>query len=130
MKPTILTLLLPALALTAIGCGDKEEDGISPLEICDDGIDNDGNGVADCADSVCAQDEACGGSGDDGGSGSGSGDDGGSGSGDDGSEDWPELVINEFMASNATTIEEFWEKAEFVRVTPVGLRENLPHATI
>jgi IMP dehydrogenase len=32
--------------------------------------------------------------------------------------------------SNATTIPEFWEKAEFVRVTPVGLRENLPHATL
>lgn len=32
--------------------------------------------------------------------------------------------------SNATTIPEFWEKAEFVRVTPTGLRENLPHATL
>lgn len=32
--------------------------------------------------------------------------------------------------SNARTIPEFWEKAEFVRVTPVGLRENLPHATL
>ena len=31
--------------------------------------------------------------------------------------------------SNARTIPEFWEKAEFVRVTPVGLRENKPHAT-
>ncbi|MFN3217299.1 MAG: IMP dehydrogenase [Acidimicrobiales bacterium] len=32
--------------------------------------------------------------------------------------------------SNARTIPEFWEKAEFVRVTAVGLRENLPHATL
>jgi len=32
--------------------------------------------------------------------------------------------------SNARTIPEFWEKAEFVRVTPTGLRENLPHATL
>jgi IMP dehydrogenase/GMP reductase len=32
--------------------------------------------------------------------------------------------------SNARTIPEFWEKAEFVRVTPVGLRENQPHATL
>jgi len=32
--------------------------------------------------------------------------------------------------SNARTIAEFWEKAEFVRITPVGLRENLPHATL
>lgn len=32
--------------------------------------------------------------------------------------------------SNATSIEEFWDKAEFIRVTPLGLRENLPHATL
>ena len=32
--------------------------------------------------------------------------------------------------SDARTIAEFWENAEFVRVTPVGLRENLPHATL
>ena len=31
--------------------------------------------------------------------------------------------------SNAKTIPEFWEKAEFVQVTALGLRENLPHAT-
>lgn len=30
--------------------------------------------------------------------------------------------------SNARSIPEFWEKAEFVRVTPVGLRENQAHA--
>jgi IMP dehydrogenase len=32
--------------------------------------------------------------------------------------------------SNATSITEFWDKAEFIRVTPLGLRENLPHATL
>lgn len=32
--------------------------------------------------------------------------------------------------SDARTIPEFWENAEFVRVTPVGLRENHPHATL
>ncbi|MEZ5340580.1 MAG: IMP dehydrogenase [Acidimicrobiales bacterium] len=31
--------------------------------------------------------------------------------------------------SDARTIEEFWEKAEFIRVTPIGVRENSPHAT-
>ncbi len=31
--------------------------------------------------------------------------------------------------SNARTIEEFWDKAEFIRVTPIGVRENTPHAT-
>ena len=32
--------------------------------------------------------------------------------------------------SDARTIEEFWAKAEFVRVTPNGVRENSPHATL
>ncbi len=32
--------------------------------------------------------------------------------------------------SDARTIPQFWANAEFVRVTPVGLRENLPHATL
>ena len=31
--------------------------------------------------------------------------------------------------SNATTVEEFWAKAEFIRVTPLGYRESTPHAT-
>ncbi len=31
--------------------------------------------------------------------------------------------------SNASTIDEFQRVAEFVRVTPLGLRENTPHAT-
>ncbi len=30
-----------------------------PAEICDDGIDNDGDGYKDCADSDCAKDAAC-----------------------------------------------------------------------
>jgi hypothetical protein len=29
------------------------------LEVCDDGIDNDGDGAADCDDSDCASDAAC-----------------------------------------------------------------------
>lgn len=32
--------------------------------------------------------------------------------------------------SNARTIPQFWEKADFIRITPTGLRENLPHATL
>lgn len=32
--------------------------------------------------------------------------------------------------SDATSIEEFWAKAEFVRVTSNGVRENQPHATL
>ncbi|MEZ4241732.1 MAG: M4 family metallopeptidase [Myxococcota bacterium] len=30
-----------------------------PVEVCDDGIDNDGDGAVDCADSDCATDPAC-----------------------------------------------------------------------
>ena len=30
--------------------------------------------------------------------------------------------------SDARTITDFWERAEFVRVTPAGLTENHPHA--
>ncbi len=32
--------------------------------------------------------------------------------------------------SDATSIEEFWEKAEFIQVTANGVRENRPHATL
>ncbi len=32
--------------------------------------------------------------------------------------------------SDARTIPELWANAEFVRVTPAGLRENLPHSTL
>ncbi len=32
--------------------------------------------------------------------------------------------------SDARTIEEFWAKAEFIRVTANGVRENQPHATV
>ena len=31
--------------------------------------------------------------------------------------------------SDARSIAEFWANAEFIRVTPLGLRENTPHAT-
>lgn len=36
-------------------CDDKD----LVTEICGDGVDNDGNGLADCADSACASDESC-----------------------------------------------------------------------
>lgn len=32
--------------------------------------------------------------------------------------------------SDASTIEEFWRKAEFIQVTANGVRENQPHATV
>ncbi len=33
--------------------------GEVPAEVCDDGLDNDGNGAIDCADAACAEDAAC-----------------------------------------------------------------------
>jgi subtilisin-like proprotein convertase family protein/C1A family cysteine protease len=35
--------------------------GDVPAEVCDDGIDNDGNGLADCADDACVDFAGCGG---------------------------------------------------------------------
>ncbi len=29
------------------------------MEVCDDGVDNDGDGATDCADSDCANDPVC-----------------------------------------------------------------------
>ena len=52
MKTTTL-LLLP---LFLVACGDKGDTGAT-TEICDDGIDNDGNGAADCADAAPLFDE-------------------------------------------------------------------------
>jgi hypothetical protein len=42
--------------------GEVSVDGEQPLrqpEICDDGVDNDGNGLADCLDPACKSDAAC-----------------------------------------------------------------------
>ena len=36
--------------------------GSTPAEICDDGIDNDGNGMSDCADTACSAAAGCAGS--------------------------------------------------------------------
>ena len=88
---------LMMLPLLLAACGDKEGTAVATSEICDDGLDNDGNGVADCADSACASAAEC----------DSGGDEGGDAGGDEGgNEDWPALVINEFMASNATTLED------------------------
>ena len=46
---SVVMALLTALALYAA----------PPVELCDDGIDNDGNGLVDCDDEACAGDPAC-----------------------------------------------------------------------
>jgi hypothetical protein len=51
----LLTLLLAAGTWTA--CGD--DDGGGGEQACDDGIDNDGDGLTDCDDDDCADDPIC-----------------------------------------------------------------------
>lgn len=45
------------LACLASGCGD--DDGESSVQACGDGIDNDGDGLADCSDPDCARLDTC-----------------------------------------------------------------------
>jgi hypothetical protein len=87
------TLFLCSTALVLWGCPAEVE---LEDEICGDGIDNDGNGMADCADWACSEAANCA-----------SGDDTGEPE-DTGqiSKDWAAIVINEFMASNQTGLQD------------------------
>ena len=49
----MLWALLGGSIVSVTACGDKE------AEICNDSIDNDGNGLSDCYDDVCATDATC-----------------------------------------------------------------------
>lgn len=51
-KYFLVIMSLGAIALMG-SCGDK------PTEICDDGVDNDGDSAIDCNDSACIGDAAC-----------------------------------------------------------------------
>jgi hypothetical protein len=97
LSPALL-LLLPLLA----ACAPEVGEGKSEAE-CSDGLDNDGDGAADCLDAGCMSWDICGDSGD-----------------PDDTDDTgpdpditdvpavsdPEVTVNEFMASNRTTIED------------------------
>ena len=87
------TLFLCSATLLLWGCPAEVE---PEDEICGDGIDNDGNGMADCADWACSEAANCV-----------SGDDTGEPQ-DTGqiSKDWAEIVVNEFMASNQTGLQD------------------------
>jgi hypothetical protein len=61
-------LALPATAKPPGGGGGGGGGGNGDPEICDDGIDNDGDGKTDCADRDCRNDPACDGGGGGGGS--------------------------------------------------------------
>lgn len=59
LRRALVPLALPAalaLGLGAAGCDDDEAD---PVEICDDAIDNDDDGMVDCDDPDCAEAAVC-----------------------------------------------------------------------
>jgi hypothetical protein len=100
MRPTLMAPMYLLFPLTLLACGDKAggfDSGATVTEDCTDGVDNDGNGAADCADAACADDPACAEDDDDEG-----GDSGGTG----GNTDYPDVLVNEFMASNSTTLQD------------------------
>ncbi len=97
------------ILLFALACSSGQE-GLTE-ESCEDGIDNDGNGLADCDDAGCLSYDICEeeettdstGSGTSGGAGT-SGGGTGTGTTSSGGGADPTVVINEFMASNASTV--------------------------
>ncbi|NOY28550.1 MAG: lamin tail domain-containing protein [Oligoflexia bacterium] len=116
--PMTLSLAISLLA----GCDGKTDGGTdtASVEDCTDGVDNDGNGVADCADPACKGAAECTGLTDGGTTDAGATDAGNTdaGTGDGGTTDSGtadggttgvtaspgDVFINEFMASNQTTI--------------------------
>ena len=60
-RPLTGTLIMFALAFAAAGCGSSDgQDGESALAAnCDDGVDNDRDGLVDCADPSCSEDNEC-----------------------------------------------------------------------
>ena len=52
LKFTVIIILFFTCMLTVTSC--KDDDG-PQAEICNDGIDNDGDGFVDCADFDCAE---------------------------------------------------------------------------
>jgi hypothetical protein len=59
----VATPVVISLAMVGIGCGEKQDEvplyGVAFEDVCDDGLDNDGNGDMDCDDKACVDDEAC-----------------------------------------------------------------------
>ncbi len=51
---------LALVAITLLACGPSDDtSGDSSLELCGNGVDDDGNGQLDCADSACSCPEVC-----------------------------------------------------------------------
>jgi len=55
----ILLLTLFILSVTVYQSCKSDDDSQSPVEICNDGIDNDNDGFTDCEDSDCDSDSSC-----------------------------------------------------------------------
>ncbi len=56
LKSTLLIALFTFSLTVYQSCKDDDE---SPVEICNDGIDNDGDGFIDCDDDDCASEPSC-----------------------------------------------------------------------
>lgn len=59
MKTNIRFVLILPLFIGFSSCSLDNEDGDVKTEICDNGIDDDGDGQIDCADSDCSEDDNC-----------------------------------------------------------------------
>jgi len=57
LKPILLLLLFSFSVIVYQSC--KSDDGNPQVEICDDGIDNDGDGFIDCEDLDCESNQNC-----------------------------------------------------------------------
>ncbi len=96
------SVLLMLCALPLMACPPEIGEGKSAGE-CSDGLDNDDDGAVDCLDAGCMGYEVCGGSVDDTGETSTPTDPDVT---DDPVDPDPDVVINEFMASNSSTFED------------------------
>lgn len=60
MKNLILiAFLITSFSLSFNSCKEKEEEGEEKTEICDNGIDDDGDGFTDCDDLDCENSTSC-----------------------------------------------------------------------
>ncbi|MBC8884453.1 hypothetical protein H9X57_16970 [Flavobacterium piscinae] len=57
LRPILLLLLFSFSMIIYQSC--KSDDDSIPVEICNDGIDNDNDGFTDCDDNDCVSDPSC-----------------------------------------------------------------------
>lgn len=59
MKVTVRYFVILFLSLGLVACSSNDDDNNSTSEICNNGIDDDGDGQVDCADGNCSENENC-----------------------------------------------------------------------